>query len=355
MGKRVLITGGAGFIGSHVAKRMVLEHPDLRVTVVDALTYAGNLGNLQSLEGRANYRFVHLDITDSARVQALFAATPFDWVIHLAAESHVDRSIHDPLLFARVNVMGTLNLLESARECWGEELEGRCFFQISTDEIYGSLGETGLFTEETPYAPQSPYSASKASADHFVRAYGNTYQLPYLITSCSNNYGPYQFPEKLIPLCINNIRQNKPLPIYGTGSNVRDWLYVDDHARAIELLLHSPHRNGTFNIGGHNELTNLELVRSICRTMDRKLARKSGSAEELITFVSDRPGHDFRYAIDPTKIERAVGWKPLHTLEEGLEQTVDWYLNNQPWLESITSGDYLNYYERMYKNRPPAR
>ncbi len=348
--KHILITGGAGFIGSHVVREFVNNYPHYHITNLDALTYAGNLENLTDIENKANYTFIKGDIADQAFIHELFTENNYDGVIHLAAESHVDRSIKDPGAFIRTNVMGTVNLLNAARDQWEQNTsnERRLFHHISTDEVYGSLGKTGYFTEQTPYDPKSPYSASKASSDHFVRAYGNTYNLPYLISNCSNNYGPHQFPEKLIPLMINNIRQNASLPVYGKGQNTRDWLYVVDHAKAIDLLFHKGQIGDTYNIGGFNEWQNIDLVRLLCQVMDKKLDRPQGTSEELITFVKDRPGHDLRYAIDATKIHNELGWEPSVTFEEGLERTVDWYLTNQQWLERVTSGAYQTYYEEMY-------
>lgn len=346
--KKLLITGGAGFIGSHVVRLFVTKYSDTyHIVNLDALTYAGNLENLKDIEGRGNYTFVKGDITDEAFIGRLFETHDFAGVIHLAAESHVDRSITDPLAFVRTNVMGTVNLLNAARNQWGPS-EGRRFYHVSTDEVYGSLGEEGLFHESTPYDPNSPYSASKASSDHFVRAYGETYGLPYVVSNCSNNYGPYHFPEKLIPLFINNIIHNKPLPVYGDGNYTRDWLYVKDHARAIDVIYHNGRNGETYNIGGFNEWKNIDLVRLLCTQMDRKLHREPGTSEKLITFVKDRPGHDLRYAIDASKISGELNWKPSVTFEEGLEKTIDWYLENTEWLEGVTSGDYQEYYEKHY-------
>lgn len=347
--KKILITGGAGFIGSHVVRRFVNQYPNYQVYNLDALTYAGNLENLADIQHNPNYTFVKGDITDADFVNQLFAQNQFDGVIHLAAESHVDRSISDPLAFVKTNVIGTMNLLNAAKESWKNTPEGKRFYHISTDEVYGTLGDTGFFTEETAYDPNSPYSASKASSDHFVRAYGETYGLPYVITNCSNNYGPNHFPEKLIPLCINNIIHKKPLPIYGDGKYTRDWLFVMDHAIAIDLVFHEGKNHETYNIGGFNEWKNIDLVRLLCKIMDKKLNRSEGESEQLITFVKDRPGHDLRYAIDATKINRDLGWKPSVTFEQGLELTVDWYLANENWLTNVTSGAYQKYYSNQYK------
>ncbi|MEE9905432.1 MAG: dTDP-glucose 4,6-dehydratase [Chlorobium sp.] len=344
----ILITGGAGFIGSHVVRHFVSAHPDCRITNLDSLTYAGNLENLKDIERKPNYRFVRGDITDRAFIGSLFDENRFDGVIHLAAESHVDRSIASPLQFVLTNVVGTVNLLDAARSCWNGDFVGKRFYHISTDEVYGSLGSEGMFTEETPYDPHSPYSASKASSDHFVRAWHDTYGLPAVISNCSNNYGPYQFPEKLIPLFINNILLKKPLPVYGKGENVRDWLWVIDHAAAIDLIYHEGKNGETYNIGGHNEWKNIDLILLLCDIMDRKLGRKPGESAELITYVTDRAGHDLRYAIDSGKLQRELGWSPSIRFEEGLERTVEWYLANQEWLDKVTSGAYMEYYETMY-------
>lgn len=349
MGKRILITGGAGFIGSHVVRRFVKRYTDYHIYNLDALTYAGNLENLKDVENAPNYTFIKGDITDEEFINDLFAEHSFDGVIHLAAESHVDRSIMDPLEFVRTNVIGTVNLLNAARNTWNGQEKGKRFYHVSTDEVYGSLGETGFFTEQTPYDPNSPYSASKASSDHFVRAYGETYGLPYVISNCSNNYGPYHFPEKLIPLFINNIIENKPLPVYGDGKYTRDWLYVEDHATAIDLIFHEGRNGETYNIGGFNEWQNIDLVRLLCRLMDKKLNREKGSSEKLITYVKDRPGHDLRYAIDATKISKELGWKPSVTFEQGLDKTIDWYLENGDWLQHVTSGAYQEYYREHYE------
>lgn len=349
--KNILITGGAGFIGSHVVRRFVNKYPDYRIFNLDALTYAGNLENLRDIEMLPNYVFVKGDINDASFVNNLFATHQFDGVLHLAAESHVDRSISDPMSFIMTNIVGTVNLLNAARENWKNNFGGKRFYHISTDEVYGSLGETGLFTETTSYDPKSPYSASKASSDHLVRAYHNTYNLPVVISNCSNNYGPNQFPEKLIPLVIYNIRHNKPIPVYGKGENIRDWLYVEDHAAAIDVVFHKGGNGETYNIGGHNELTNIYLIRQLCKTMDRKLGRAEGTSEKLISFVKDRAGHDLRYAIDSSKIQRELGWKPSLQFGEGIEKTVEWYLNNTEWLENVVSGAYEKYYEEQYQTR----
>lgn len=348
--KKILITGGAGFIGSHVVRRFVQNYPDYMIYNLDVLTYAGNLENITDIENFPNYTFVKGDITDTEFINDLFSKHLFDGVIHLAAESHVDRSIYDPLAFVKTNVFGTINLLNAAKASWHNNFEDKRFYHISTDEVYGSLGETGLFTETTAYDPNSPYSASKSSSDHFVRAYGETYQFPYVITNCSNNYGPNHFPEKLIPLFINNIINNKPLPVYGDGKYTRDWLYVIDHAVAIDLVFHKGKNHETYNIGGFNEWKNIDLVRLLCQKMDEKLNRASGTSEKLITFVKDRPGHDLRYAIDATKINKELGWKPSVTFEEGLDKTIDWYLNNEEWLKNVTSGDYQKYYKKQYSS-----
>jgi dTDP-glucose 4,6-dehydratase len=347
----ILITGGAGFIGSHVVRHFLKTRPSCTVTNLDKLTYAGNLANLSDVESMPNYRFVKGDIADGQFIMNLFKEQKFDAVIHLAAESHVDRSIENPAEFVVSNVLGTVNLLIAARASWEGAYEGKRFYHVSTDEVYGSLGSEGMFSESTPYDPHSPYSASKASSDHFVRAFHDTYGLPVVISNCSNNYGSHQFPEKLIPLFINNIRLKKPLPVYGAGLNVRDWLWVVDHARAIDLIFHQGKAGETYNIGGHNEWTNIDLIRLLCRIMDRKLGREAGESEKLITYVTDRAGHDLRYAIDATKLQRELGWVPSVTFEEGLEMTVDWYLTNQAWLDEVTSGAYQHYYETMYAGR----
>ena len=346
--KKIVITGGAGFIGSHVVRRFVKNYPDYHIFNLDALTYAGNLENIKDIEGEPNYTFLKGDIVDEAFVNEIFSKYDFDGVLHLAAESHVDRSIEDPLSFVKTNVIGTVNLLNAARKQWENNMEGKRFYHISTDEVYGSLGLDGLFTETTTYDPNSPYSASKASSDHFVRAYGETYGLPFVLTNCSNNYGPYHFPEKLIPLFINNIINNKPLPVYGDGNYTRDWLFVKDHAAAIDLVFHEGKNHETYNIGGFNEWKNIDLVKLLCQIMDTKLGRDSGTSEKLITYVKDRPGHDLRYAIDASKINKELGWKPSVTFEQGLELTIDWYLNNEGWLKNVTSGEYVMYYKKRY-------
>ena len=345
----ILITGGAGFIGSHVVRRFVTNYPNYSIYNLDALTYAGNLENLKDIEDFSNYSFIKGDITDANFIASILKKNKIDCVIHLAAESHVDRSITDPLAFVKTNVIGTVNLLNAVKESWKNNLTNKLFYHISTDEVYGSLGETGLFTETTAYDPNSPYSASKASSDHFVRAYGETYDLPYIITNCSNNYGPNHFPEKLIPLFINNIIQKKPLPVYGDGNYTRDWLYVEDHAAAIDLVFHKGKNHETYNIGGFNEWKNIDLVKLLCKVMDQKLNRYEGESKKLITYVKDRPGHDLRYAIDASKINKELGWKPSVTFEQGLEKTIDWFLENQVWLENVTSGDYKEYYSKMYQ------
>lgn len=351
MNKTILITGGAGFIGSHVVRLFVTKYPDYKIVNLDNLTYAGNLENLSDIDSKPNYVFEKADITDITAINNLFAKYKFDGVIHLAAESHVDRSISNPLEFIMTNVVGTMTLLNAARESWKDNFTGKKFYHISTDEVYGSLGETGLFTEETAYDPRSPYSASKASSDHLVRAYYHTYKLPISISNCSNNYGPNHFPEKLIPLSIHNIKNNKPIPIYGKGENVRDWLYVVDHARAIDVIFHNGVIGETYNIGGHNEWTNIKLIQLLCEIMDKKLNRPSGTSAKLITYVKDRAGHDLRYAIDSAKIQRELGWKPSLQFEEGLEKTVDWYLANDEWLNNVVSGEYNKYYEQQYVKR----
>ena len=347
--KKILLTGGAGFIGSHVVRRFVTHYPACHIYNLDALTYAGNLENIADIENAPNYTFIKGDIVDADFIDALFAEHQFDGVLHLAAESHVDRSITDPLSFVKTNVIGTMNLLNAAKNTWKGNFEGKRFYHISTDEVYGSLGETGLFTETTSYDPNSPYSASKASSDHFVRAYGETYGLPYVITNCSNNYGPNHFPEKLIPLFINNIINNKPLPVYGNGKYTRDWLFVEDHAVAIDLVFHKGKNHETYNIGGFNEWQNIDLVKLLCQQMDKKLGRAAGESEKLISYVTDRPGHDLRYAIDASKINTELGWKPSVTFEQGLERTIDWYLANSEWLKNVTSGAYQSYYDKQYQ------
>lgn len=350
MNKNILITGGAGFIGSHVVRLFVNKYPNYHIINLDKLTYAGNLANLKDIEGRPNYTFVKADICDFETIYNVLEKYEVNGIIHLAAESHVDRSIKDPFTFAQTNVMGTLSLLQAARQYWNGVWEDKMFYHISTDEVYGSLSNEGFFLETTKYDPHSPYSASKASSDHFVRAFHDTYRMPTLVTNCSNNYGPYQFPEKLIPLFINNIRNNKPLPVYGKGENVRDWLYVEDHARAIDVIFHEGKIADTYNIGGFNEWKNIDLIKVIIRTVDRLLGREEGTSEALITYVTDRAGHDLRYAIDSNKLKNELGWEPSLQFEEGIEKTVRWYLDNQAWMDNITSGEYESYYTTMYNN-----
>ncbi len=346
--KKILITGGAGFVGSHVVRRFVNMYKDYHIYNIDALTYAGNLENLKDIEHKDNYTFLHCNITDEKNINSIFESYKFDAVINLAAESHVDRSITNPLAFAKTNVIGTIVLLNAFKQLHKNNWEGKRFYHISTDEVYGTLGETGLFDENTSYNPNSPYSASKASSDHFVRSYGETYGIPYVITNCSNNYGQYQFPEKLIPLFINNILHNKPLPVYGDGNYTRDWLYVVDHAIAIDLVFHKGKNHETYNIGGFNEWKNIDLVKVLCKQMDQKLGRNSGTSEKLITYVKDRPGHDLRYAIDASKINKELEWSPTVNFEQGLAITIDWYLKNEAWLNNVTSGNYKNYYTKQY-------
>ena len=347
----ILITGGAGFIGSHLTRLFITKYPDYKIVNLDKLTYAGNLENLKDIENAPNYTFVKGDITDAALLKELFDIHQFTAVLHCAAESHVDRSITDPLAFITTNVVGTATLLHIAKQNWHGNYDGKIFYHISTDEVYGSLGKTGFFTEETAYDPRSPYSASKASSDHIVRAFYHTYHLPVKISNCSNNYGPYHFPEKLIPLCIHNIINNKPLPVYGKGENIRDWLYVEDHVRAIDVIFHNGRIGETYNIGGHNEWTNIDLVKELCRQMDEKLGREKGESAKLITYVKDRAGHDLRYAIDAAKLKDELGWLPSLQFEEGISKTIDWYLKNTEWLNDVTSGNYKNYYEQQYHKR----
>ncbi len=349
--KTILITGGAGFIGSHIVRFFVNNYPHYRIVNLDSLTYAGNLENLRDVQNKPNYEFVKADISFDKEIMPLFEKYRFDGVIHLAAESHVDRSISNPMEFIITNIIGTVNLLNAARHIWKDQPEGKLFYHISTDEVYGSLGEEGYFTENTPYDPRSPYSASKASSDHLVRAYYHTFNLPIVISNCSNNYGGNQFPEKLIPLFIHNIRNNKPLPVYGKGENVRDWLFVEDHTAAIDLIFHKGKTGETYNIGGNNEWRNIDLIKLLCRIMDGKLGRAEGTSEKLITYVKDRAGHDLRYAIDSGKLQHELGWSPSVDFEEGLHKTVDWYLTNEEWLNNVTSGDYKKYYEEQYLKR----
>jgi dTDP-glucose 4,6-dehydratase len=351
MDKKLLITGGAGFIGSHVVRTFIRNYPGYLIVNADKLTYAGNLENLRDIEHEKNYVFEKVDIVDKESVLALFRKYAFDGVIHLAAESHVDRSITGPDEFVYTNIIGTVNLLNAARVMWHDNMQGKLFYHISTDEVFGSLGKEGYFTEETSYDPRSPYSASKASSDHLVRAYHHTFGIPVIVSNCSNNYGPNQFPEKLIPLAINNIKNNRPVPVYGKGENIRDWLYVGDHAHAIDLIYHKGRTGETYNIGGNNEWKNIDLIKLLCSIMDRKLGREEGTSENLITYVKDRPGHDMRYAIDSSKLHNELGWSPIPSFADGLEKTVDWYLENPQWLDNVLSGEYEGYYEKMYKGR----
>lgn len=351
MTKTILVTGGAGFIGSHVVRRFVKNYPDYRIVNADKLTYAGNLENLTDIETKKNYLFEKIDIVEKQAVLDLFRKYSFDGIIHLAAESHVDRSITGPDEFVFTNIVGTVNLLNSALNSWKNACDGKLFYHISTDEVYGSLGKEGLFTEQTAYDPKSPYSASKASSDHMVRAYNHTFGIPVVISNCSNNYGPNQFPEKLIPLAINNIKNNKPVPVYGKGENIRDWLFVEDHVSAIDLIFHRGKAGDTYNIGGNNEWKNIDLIKLLCKIMDKKLNRANGTSEKLITYVKDRPGHDLRYAIDSSKLQKELGWFPIPEFSDGLEKTVEWYLTNPKWLNSVLSGDYGKYYDLMYSGR----
>lgn len=350
MNRTILITGGAGFIGSHLTRLFVTKYPEYKIVNLDKLTYSGNLENLKDIERNPNYTFVKGDITDIDIIKNIFEKYKFTGVLHCAAESHVDRSISDPLAFVKTNVLGTATLLQTAKELWKDDFSNKLFYHISTDEVYGSLGEEGFFTEETSYDPRSPYSASKASSDHFVRAFYHTYKLPVIISNCSNNYGPFHFPEKLIPLCINNILNKKPLPIYGKGENVRDWLFVEDHVNAIDVIFHNGKIGETYNIGGHNEWKNIDIIKELCCQMDEKLGREKGTSEKLITFVKDRAGHDMRYAIDATKLKNELGWKPSLQFKEGLSKTIDWYLKNTEWLQHVTSGSYQKYYQQQYQN-----
>jgi dTDP-glucose 4,6-dehydratase len=348
MKRNILVTGGAGFIGSHLVRLLLNKYPEYNIVNMDVLTYAGNLENLKDIEHKENYTFVKCDVCDFKKVKQFFIDYKIDSVIHLAAESHVDRSIEDPFSFAQTNVMGTLSLLQAAKSYWKSNFENKLFYHVSTDEVYGSLGKIGYFTEKTNYDPHSPYSASKASSDHFVRAFYDTYGLPVVISNCSNNYGSYQLPEKLIPLFINNIVNNKPLPIYGKGENIRDWLYVEDHARAIDIIFHKGKFGETYNIGGFNEWKNIDLIKVIIKTVDRLLERKEGTSNQLITYINDRAGHDLRYAIDSSKLKNELGWEPSLQFEEGIEKTVKWYLDNKEWMDRVTSGDYKEYYKKMY-------
>ncbi|MGB0882042.1 MAG: dTDP-glucose 4,6-dehydratase [Vicingaceae bacterium] len=351
MSKTILITGGAGFIGSHLVRLLVNKYPDYKIVNLDKLTYAGNLANLTDVENKSNYEFVKGDIVDADFINQLFSNYKFDAVIHLAAESHVDRSIEGPMEFIMTNIVGTTNLLNAAKDSWNSDFSDKLFYHVSTDEVYGSLGEEGMFLETTAYDPRSPYSASKASSDHIVRAYHHTYGMPIVISNCSNNYGSHQFPEKLIPLFINNIQNNKPLPVYGKGENIRDWLWVNDHARAIDVIFHDGQNGETYNIGGHNEWKNIDLIKVMCKVMDEKLGRPVGESEKLITYVTDRAGHDMRYAIDATKLKEELGWVPSLQFEEGIRNTIDWYLDNEDWLNNITTGDYQKYYNKQYTDR----